>query len=130
MQTHDDGLLHNLPHFGWEFSLDEEKVELAVVQEANQSAIGDLRRSGIWADQTRGREILDELPVSQTTTAASRAFMKYAVLTKPSTLDINPSNTLVPFLATVRTNNGSNLAESSSFVIVLATVTPSPAPGV
>lgn len=50
-------------------------------------------------------------------------------LTIPSTFAIIPSSTLTAFRPTVLTKSGSNLAESNSFVIVLATPTPSAGPG-
>lgn len=54
--------------------------------------------------------------------------VRFRVLTIPSSRLTRLSRTFTPFLATVRTSNGSNFAESSSLVMTRAILTPSLGP--
>ncbi len=117
--------LHNLPHFRWEFALHRLQVEPAVVQAASQLAVDVLRGCCVRTDQRNCREVSNGLRGDKRE-ASIRAGKG---ITMPSILATRPSITLDAFRATVRTKSGSNLAESSSFVIVRAITTPSPAPG-
>lgn len=119
--THCYSRLQDLPYLAGEFALHELQVVPAMIQTASKLGIDVLCCCCLRTDNRCGGEIPHNLPIS-------RGRIIQTELTIPSRRLTRLSRTFTPFLATVRTSKGSNLAESSSLAITRAMLTPSPGP--